>query len=262
MDNSNTNLPEQQFEPGPDDQLEPLGETQAAPEAEGGSYVNERIQHAYKRVKNGYAQVKDKYNQSPRVQKIAYQGKFLPAFWTVASICSLIVNIILIAALISFGRHFFELKSLVSDGLVNGLSNNLALMDKAHIVTTVPVETKVPVENKKGSDKLRVTDESIKESKDLQDEILEADKKTKGKLSRNPYSLHVGIFKNKANATALAEKYKKRGYNAFLQKDTSKEKGATFYRVLIGRFNSKQETERYARAFRTKEKVNVIVYRD
>ena len=147
MDNSKTNLPDQQFEPGSDYQLEHQGETPAAPEAEGGSYVNERIQHAYKRVRNGYAKVKDKYNQSPRVQKIAYQGKFLPAFWTVASICSLIVNIILIAALISFGRHFFELKAIISNGLVDGLSSNLALMDKAHIVTTVPVETKVQLKD-------------------------------------------------------------------------------------------------------------------
>jgi hypothetical protein len=147
MDNYNPNLPAQEFEPKPDGQLEPPGETQPAPEAEPGSYVNERIRHAYDRVKNGYSKVKDQYNQSPRVQKIAYQGKFLPAFWTVASICSLIVNIILIAALISFGRHFFELKALVSDGLVNGLSSNLALMDKAHIVTTVPVETTVQLKD-------------------------------------------------------------------------------------------------------------------
>jgi len=147
MDNSNTNLPEQQFEAGLGEQREPPGEAQPAPEAEGGSYVNERIQHAYKRVKDGYSKVREKYNQSPRVQKIAYQGKFLPAFWTVASIFSLIVNIILIALLISFGRHFFELKAMISDSLVNRVSKNLALMDKAHIVTTVPVETKVQVKD-------------------------------------------------------------------------------------------------------------------
>ena len=53
------------------------------------------------------------------------------------------VNIILIALLISFGRHFFELKAIISDGMVTEASNSLAMMDKAHIVTTVPVETTV-----------------------------------------------------------------------------------------------------------------------
>jgi len=147
MDNSFPNLPEPEDEPKPAEQLEPQGEVEPSPEAEPASYVNERIRHAYDRVKKGFTRAKDQYNQSPRVQKITYQGKFLPAFWTVACIFSLVVNIILIAALISFGRHFFALKALVSDGLVNGLSSNLALMDKAHIVTTIPVKTTVQLQD-------------------------------------------------------------------------------------------------------------------
>ena len=147
MDNSFPNLPEPEDEPKPADQFEPQGEVEPSPEAEPASYVNERIRHAYDRVKKGFTRAKDQYNQSPRVQKITYQGKFLPAFWTVACIFSLVVNIILIAALISFGRHFFALKALVSDGLVNGLSSNLALMDKAHIVTTIPVKTTVQLQD-------------------------------------------------------------------------------------------------------------------
>ncbi|HEX9091373.1 MAG TPA: hypothetical protein VF831_07775 [Anaerolineales bacterium] len=147
MDNSFPNLPEPEDEPKPADQFEPQGEVEPSPEAEPASYVNERITHAYQRAKKGFTKVKDQYNQSPRAQKITYQGKFLPAFWTVACIFSLVVNIILIAALISFGRHFFALKALVSDGLVNGLSSNLALMDKAHIVTTIPVKTTVQLQD-------------------------------------------------------------------------------------------------------------------
>ena len=147
MDNSFPNLPEPEDEPKPADQSEPQGEVEPSPEAEPASYVNERIRHAYDRVKKGFSRAKDQYNQSPRAQKITYQGKFLPAFWTVACIFSLVVNIILIAALISFGRHFFALKALVSDGLVNGLSSNLALMDKAHIVTTIPVKTTVQLQD-------------------------------------------------------------------------------------------------------------------
>ena len=147
MDNFNPNLPEPEDEPKPDTQLDAQGEIEPAPDAEPASYVNERIRHAYDRVKKGFTNAKDQYDQSPRAKKITYQGKFLPAFWTVACIFSLVVNIILIAALISFGHNFFKLKALVSDGLVNGISNNLALMDKAHIVKNVPVETTVRLQD-------------------------------------------------------------------------------------------------------------------
>ncbi len=147
MDNSYPNLPEPGDESKPDDQLPNLGEAQPTPEAEPTSYVNERIRHAYERMKRGVVKAKDQYDQSPRVQKITYQGKFLPAFWTVACIFSLGFNIILIAVLVSIGRNFFELKSQVSDSLVNGISKNLALMDQAHIIKSVPVETKVQIKD-------------------------------------------------------------------------------------------------------------------
>lgn len=147
MDNSYPNLPEPEGEPKPGDQLGLQGESQPPPEAEPDSYVNERIRRAYDRMKTGIKKVKGQYDQSPRAQKITYQGKFLPAFWTIACIFSLIVNIILIAMLISFGNYFFELKTIVSNGLINGVSKNLALMDKAHIVTNVPVETEVRLQD-------------------------------------------------------------------------------------------------------------------
>lgn len=143
MDNSNLNLPEQGDQPEPDDQFESQGEGQTNPEAEPASYVNERIRHAYGQVKKGLAKAKEQYDQSPRAQKITYQGKFMPAFWTVACIFSLAVNIFLIALLISFGHNIFELKDTVSKGLVNGLSKNLELMDQAHLVTTVPFSTTI-----------------------------------------------------------------------------------------------------------------------
>jgi hypothetical protein len=163
MDNSTPDLPEPELEPQPELQPENQSETQAEtqpetqpetqsetqpfPEKEADIYVNERVKQAFDRVKMWFKNAKDYYRRSPRLRGISYQGKFLPAFWTVACIFSLLVNIILVAALISVGHHFFELKALVSDGLVNGLSNNLALMDKAHIVTTVPVQTTVQLKD-------------------------------------------------------------------------------------------------------------------
>src|SRR4030066_503274 len=149
MDNPKPIYPEPELEPEfrPDAEVESLPESQPSIEAEPGSYVNERIRHAYDRAKTGLGQAKDYYQRSPKLQKVTYQGRFLPAFWTLACIFSLVVNILLIGVLVSVGHHFFALKALVADGLVSGLSENLALMDKAHIVTTVPVETTVKLQD-------------------------------------------------------------------------------------------------------------------
>jgi len=153
MDNTRQDLPETEPEPEPkpkpkpDDQLGSLPESKPSAEAEPEGYVNENITKAFERIKKWFAQVKEHYLRSPRLQKVVYQGKFKPAFWTVTAIFSLLVNILFIAILIFFGRYFFELKALVADGLVTELSNNLAMMDKAHIVTTVPVETTVQLQD-------------------------------------------------------------------------------------------------------------------
>ncbi len=143
MDNTSPDLPEEELEPKPDALPESTPEPQPSTQAESGGYVNENITRAFERVKMWFAEVKARYLRSPRLQKFVYQGKFKPAFWTVTAIFSLLVNTIFIAFLIIFGNYFFEIKKLVADGLVTGVSNNLALMDKAHIVTTVPVETTV-----------------------------------------------------------------------------------------------------------------------
>ena len=58
---------------------------------------------------------------SPRVKRFFWQGKLLPAFWTVASVVSLFVNLVLIIVLISLGKQLFEIKKLVQDQLIGGL---------------------------------------------------------------------------------------------------------------------------------------------
>jgi hypothetical protein len=167
MDNSKPNLPEpepeaeseSQIESQPDAESEPKIESQPDAESESqieskpdvraelSSYVNEKIKKAYDRTKSLIEKTRDNYNQAPKIQKVVYQRKFFPAFWTVASIFSLIVNVILIAILISVGHNLFELKAIVADGLVTPTSNNLELMDKAHIITMVPVETTVRLQD-------------------------------------------------------------------------------------------------------------------
>jgi hypothetical protein len=159
MDRFKPDQPGTEFKPQPEIQAEANPDTQPeiqtevnpeippARETVSESYLNERIQQAFDRVKLWFTNTKDHYLRSPRLQKLIYQGKYLPAFWTVACIFSLMVNILLLAILISFGRNFFELKALVAKGLVNGTSDSLALMDKAHIVTTVPVQTTVQLQD-------------------------------------------------------------------------------------------------------------------
>lgn len=69
---------------------------------------------------------------------------FGPAFWTLASILSLMVNCILIILLLVMGRQLFLLKSIVQDQVLGGLYTNFQLMDEAHIRTTIPISTEVP----------------------------------------------------------------------------------------------------------------------
>jgi hypothetical protein len=157
MENTNLSQPETEAVPKPveqhesdpeaDIQIEPKGEPLAEPEVGSTSYVNENITRAFDRVKLWFLGLKEHYLRSPRLRKVVYQGKFMPAFWTVTAIFSLLVNLFFIALLISIGRYFFEFKSLVSEGLVEGISANLALMDKAHIVATIPVETTVQLQD-------------------------------------------------------------------------------------------------------------------
>ena len=129
------------------DQPEPEFEPEPVPEMKSDSYLNERVKKALVRVDAWLKNAKVYYLRSPRLQKTTYQGRYLPAFWTVASIFSLIVNLILIALLIGVGRSFFGLKAQIAKGLVNGASENLALMDQAHIVTSVPVKTEIQLQD-------------------------------------------------------------------------------------------------------------------
>jgi hypothetical protein len=69
---------------------------------------------------------------------------FGSAFWTIASIISLTVNVILIVVLIYLGSQFSNIKKMVRDDVLAGLYTNFALMDQASIKTTIPIHTEVP----------------------------------------------------------------------------------------------------------------------
>ena len=78
-------------------------------------------------------------------QSIFQPGKLLPAFWTVASGLSFIVNVILIVTLIILGQELFELKRLVGNHVIDGLYQNFVLMDNASIKTNIQVVDTIPV---------------------------------------------------------------------------------------------------------------------
>ncbi len=66
------------------------------------------------------------------------------AYWDVASVLSLIVNVILVSVLFIMAGQLKNLKTTVN-GLLGGFYSNLAEMDKANMTTTVTVETQIPV---------------------------------------------------------------------------------------------------------------------
>jgi hypothetical protein len=94
-----------------------------------------------------YGRARDYYIHSPRLQKVVYQKRFGPAFWTIASIISLTFNIILFVLIIFIGRQLFSLKNMISDQLINGLYDNFVLMDQANIQTTVTVSSTIQVQD-------------------------------------------------------------------------------------------------------------------
>src|SRR5262245_24282365 len=67
--------------------------------------------------------------------------QFLPAFWTISSLLSLTVNVILIAVLLGVLRGLGSLNfGGIGTGLLGGLYSNFEKMDDAHIKTTIPVQ--------------------------------------------------------------------------------------------------------------------------
>lgn len=80
-----------------------------------------------------------------------WRWKFLPAFWTIASILSFTVNLILIIALLLAFQMLGNIQGLQSygmgqaSGLLGGLYTNFVKMDQASIRTTIHVEKEIPV---------------------------------------------------------------------------------------------------------------------
>ncbi|HUI89614.1 MAG TPA: hypothetical protein VLX61_12930 [Anaerolineales bacterium] len=82
----------------------------------------------------------------PTAESVKRGFQILPAFWTVASVLSIVVNVVLLAILIGAMRGLGGLNlGQVGTGLVGGLYSNFEKMDAAHIKTTIPVQSSIPL---------------------------------------------------------------------------------------------------------------------
>lgn len=81
----------------------------------------------------------------PLWHRILWRGKPAEAFWTLAALVSMAVNIGLLVTTLLLARHLFALKVAVQNQLISGLAANFAAMDEAVIRTTVVVDDTIPV---------------------------------------------------------------------------------------------------------------------
>jgi len=86
----------------------------------------------------------DSFEPKPRPRRF----QFLPAFWTIASLMSITVNIILIVILLILFQMLGVIQGTAGDkisGLLGGLYTNFVKMDQASIQTSIHVEKDIPV---------------------------------------------------------------------------------------------------------------------
>ena len=87
-------------------------------------------------------------SSSPEPEPRRSRYKFMPAFWTIASVISLTVNIILIIILLITFQMLSAILTTTDDkisGLLGGLYTNFVKMDQATIATNIPVDATVPL---------------------------------------------------------------------------------------------------------------------
>ncbi len=76
------------------------------------------------------------------------RDKIAPAFWTVASLVSITVNVVMLIVVLALVRELAAVRTIqtkVVDDVLGGLHRNFVEMDMAHIVTTIDVSAEIPV---------------------------------------------------------------------------------------------------------------------
>ena len=72
----------------------------------------------------------------------------LPAFWTIASLISMLVNVVLIAMILILFQMVSDLQKTAGDqfsGLLGGLYQNFVKMEHATITSNIPVDANIPL---------------------------------------------------------------------------------------------------------------------
>ncbi len=73
-------------------------------------------------------------------------NRYLPAFWTIASVISLLFNIVFVVVIFGLLRMAGSLNAAsLGSGVLGGLYSNFERMDQAHIKTTIPIQTNIPL---------------------------------------------------------------------------------------------------------------------
>jgi hypothetical protein len=96
--------------------------------------------------------VEAKSKPAKTTKTVYSENKFLPTFWTIASVISMLVNIGVVIALVLVLQLLGGTKAALSfaqgqaNGLLGGLYNNFVKMDAASIKTTIHVEKDIPVQ--------------------------------------------------------------------------------------------------------------------
>jgi hypothetical protein len=88
----------------------------------------------------------DSASPEPRPRTRRFQ--FLPAFWTIASLISMAVNVVLLIILLLVLQLLGGIQGTANDkisGLLGGLYTNFVKMDQASIQTSIHVEKDIPV---------------------------------------------------------------------------------------------------------------------
>jgi len=84
----------------------------------------------------------------PEAKPQRYSYKFLPAFWTIASVVSLTVNLVLLIVLLVLFQMRNPIQGTAGNQitrLLGGLYTNFVKMDQANIKTNIHVEKEIPV---------------------------------------------------------------------------------------------------------------------
>lgn len=107
----------------------------------------------------------DQPASSPPLPGSKTSYNFLPAFWTVTGILSIIVNVVLLAVALIALQMLGTIQLTANDqfsGLLGGLYENFVKMDEAHIKTNILVQKEIPVQftlNVSGATNVVLTDD-------------------------------------------------------------------------------------------------------